>query len=90
MFEQRGHLPRRDEDEIQIDWLLIFLGPWDPAKGARAGGLLDDMAQVTSYIALSRRIDSWLIRGIAILAIVKWIGLDHAVDIMKIFGGHAV
>jgi hypothetical protein len=86
VFERRGVLPRRGEDEIQIDWLLILLGPFDASKGARAGGLVDKVSQVAEYVTLSRRIDSWLIRGIGFLAIVKWFGLDHVEDILKMFG----
>lgn len=84
-FERRGALPRRGEDEIQIDWLLILLGPFDPKMGARSGGLVDQVREVVEFVKLSRRIDSWLVRGIAVLALVKWFGIDHVSDIVRMF-----
>lgn len=87
-FDRRDPLPRRTEDEIQIDWLLILLGPFDERMGVRHGGLVDQVKEVVEFVKLSRRIDSWLIRGIGVLAIVKWFGIDHVSDVFRIFGGH--
>lgn len=88
LFERRGELPRRTEDEIQIDWLLILLGPFDERSGVRHGGLVDQVKEVVEFVKLSRRIDSWLVRGIAVLALVKWFGIDHVSDVFRLFGGH--
>lgn len=75
-------------EESEIDVRRVLFGYYDPKESRSVPGLVSIVAKHTDALELSNRIDSFVVRGLAAFALLKFLGLDDISKITKLLGGH--
>jgi hypothetical protein len=57
------------------------------ADGKRVRGFLETLNEHTEQLAMMRRVDSWLMRVLAVVVLLHFLGVDNALQLVKTIEG---
>ncbi len=77
---------RRVTDDL--DWASILIGELNPKTGKMEGGLVPSVAKLAEYMAINRVIDSWILRVIGTIVLLRELGMPRIDTLLSLFAHH--